>query len=670
MFLVLLAIALQLAGGIAAMLFTRLPRVATALGAGAAAVGCMLGLWPVLGVLSGGPEVSLRLSWDAAHGTFSVAIDPLSAFFLLPVLVLSALAALYGGKYLLAYRHEKPLGFAWFFFNVFVAAMMMVLIARTALLFLVAWEVMSLAAYCLVSFEHEKADVQRAGWIYLIATHLGVICLFVAFSLLGRAAGGLEFADFRAPTILGPGMSGLIFVLAVIGFGTKAGLVPFHVWLPEAHPAAPSHVSALMSGAMIKMGLYGILRIITFLGPQHGAWRGPMLAAVGLATALVGIAMALHQRDVKRALAFSSIENMGLIVLALGVSMWAAANRLPLIAVLSMAGGLLHVWNHTLMKGLMFLAAGSVMHGTRTKDMERLGGLMRRMPWTGMAMLLGAVAIAALPPLHGFVGKWLMYLGLIKYGIATAGVRGLTAILTVGMLALVGGLAGIAFVRLTGIVLLGAPRSEAAARAHESSPWLLVPMLVLLVLCLTVAIVPQQIVCLMSGVLNQVLGYDSGAALGALPTGDGSLAALGSFNAWTYAAIALAAGILFYLTRKGAAAGATWGCGYARPTPRIQYTGRSLAEMFAEHLLPNFLRPKTARLLPKGLFPAAGEFSSDSPDFFIARLYQPLFACWAARCVRLRVLQQGKTHVYICYIMLMVVLALAWVSLRSWWRTL
>src|SRR5262249_4644796 len=287
-------------------------------------------------------------------------------------------------------------GSPWFFFNLFVAGMVMVVVARTAFLFLVAWEVMSLAAYCLVTFKHEKAEVRKAGWIYLIATHLGGAFLFLAFVLLGRQAGSLEFEAFRTLPTLGAGWSGLIFVLALVGFGAKAGFVPFHVWLPEAHPAAPSHVSALMSGVMIKMGLYGMLRVLTFLG-RPAPWWGLVLAGLGIFTALVCIALALPQRDLKRGLAYSSIENMGLIGLALGVGLWGFASDLPGIAVLGVTAALLHIWNHALMKGLMFFAAGSLLHATGTKDMEKLGGLMKKMPWTGAFLVLGSVAISALP---------------------------------------------------------------------------------------------------------------------------------------------------------------------------------------------------------------------------------------------------------------------------------
>jgi hydrogenase-4 component B len=664
---VLAALLVLALSGTTALLLSKWPRAATATGAGGAVLGCLMGLVPALSILLGASPELLDLPWDATHGAFVVAVDALSAYFLPPVFGLSALAAVYGGNYLLGYRHERSLGPPWFFFNFFVAGMAAVVIARTALLFLMAWEVMSIAAYCLVTFEHERADVRKAGWVYLVATHLGVAFLFLAFVLLGRNAGGLQFEAFEKMPPLAARSAGLIFMLAVVGFGAKAGFVPFHVWLPEAHPAAPSHVSALMSGVMIKMGLYGLLRVLTFVG-QPALWWGPMLGGLGLLTGLVGIALALQQRDVKRVLAYSSIENMGLIALALGIGLWGWASHLPLVAAMGFTAGLLHAWNHALMKGLMFFAAGSVLHATHSKDMEQLGGLMKRMPWTGGSMLAGAVAIAALPPLNGFVSEWLMYLGLLECGFATSGGRSLPAFFGVGLLALIGSLAAVAFVRLTGIVLLGSPRSEAAQHAHESSPWMLGPMAILVFLCVTAAIFPQTVTGWMSGALDQVLGGEADG-LGRPPHGElAPLAVVGYVNAGVL--IAIAAGMFGFLawSRRGVLSqAATWGCGYLRPTVRMQYTGGSFAEMIAEQLLPHFLRPHTARRAPRGLFPAASDFRSDCPDPVSEKVYEPFFRRTAERFSRLRILQQGKLHVYLLYILLVVVTALAWVSLRTWW---
>jgi NADH:ubiquinone oxidoreductase subunit 5 (subunit L)/multisubunit Na+/H+ antiporter MnhA subunit len=316
----------------------------------------------------------------------------------------------------------------------------------------------------------------------------------------------------------------------------------------------------------------------------------------------------------------------------------------------------------------MFFAAGSVLHGTGTKDMEKLGGLMKRMPWTGSIMIAGAVAIAALPPLNGFVSEWLMYLGLLKAGFATSDGRSLTALFAVGLLALIGALAAVTFVRLTGIVLLGSPRSEAARHAHESSPWMLGPMLVLVFLCLTVAVIPQTVAGLLRGVLSQLLGPDAGQGLLNLELSEAPLHIVGNLNAVTLVAIGgLTALLLAWARYTRQAEGPTWACGYVKPTVRMQYTGRSFAELLAEHLLPRFFRPHTTRQSPQGLFPSKSDFGTETPDPLTEKVYEPFFRRWAERFSLLRVLQQGQVHVYLMYILLVVVLALAWVSLRTWW---
>src|SRR5208283_3249674 len=327
MTVLLVAVAVLVCSGLAALLASGSPRAATTLGAGGAVVACVMGLIAAVPFLFGGPAESLRLAWNVPYGAFFVEADALSAFFLLPIFGLSALAAVYGAEYLLALRGRKSLGAPWFFYNLLVASMVLVVLARNGVLFLVAWETMALTSYFLVTLDHEQDNVREAGWTYLVASHLGTAFLLAMFVLLGRSSGSLDFDRYSSAN------ASALFLLALVGFGTKAGFMPLHVWLPEAHPAAPSHVSALMSGVMIKMGLYGLLRVLSFLGPP-AQWWGLTLAGLGLLTGLVGVALALYQRDVKRVLAYSSIENMGLIGLALGVGLWGSASRLTTVAVL------------------------------------------------------------------------------------------------------------------------------------------------------------------------------------------------------------------------------------------------------------------------------------------------------------------------------------------------
>ncbi len=664
----LVGIAVQLVGGGMAYALSPSARCATAVGVVSAVVGAALGLAQTWHVLIGGGSVAHLLPWDAAHGPFHVAIDPLSAAFLVPLFVLTILAAIYGGDYLFAYRTRKLLGVPWFAFNGFVAGMTLVLIARTALVFLVGWEIMSVAAYFLVTLEHEKEEVRRAGWVYLVATHLGVAFVTASILLLGCRAGSQDFAAFQAGSWLTATEAGVVFVLALIGFGTKAGLVPFHVWLPEAHPAAPSHVSALMSGMMTKTGIYGILRIMTFLGPP-APWWGLTLAGIGMVTAFVGIALALQQRDIKRVLAYSSIENIGLITLAMGVGVWGQATHRPLVAGLGMTAMLLHVWNHAVMKSMMFFAAGSVLHGTGTRDLEQMGGLMKRMPWTGGAMALGAVAIAALPPLNGFASKWLIYLALLQCGLTSTSDHGLTALLSIGLLALIGAMAALAFVRLIGIALLGSARSPAADHAHESSLWLRGPMLLLGATCVVLAVAPSWGVVLLDGTLLQILGNRDGALPESLVAVANALETIGAMHLGVWGALGIVGvALMFLLRRMPSAEHSTWGCGYVQPSPRIQYTSRSFAELLARCFLPRFLRPRMHVEAPEGLFPAPGKLSSESPDPFSEKGYEPFFARWARRFAWLRILQQGQVNIYLAYVVLTVVLALAWMSIRAWWR--
>lgn len=664
--LLLLSMICLLLGGFLSLFWGRKPVLSAVFGVGGAVAGSLVGLWPVLQALGGAEAASLRLPWHVPNGLFHIQLDTLSAFFLLPVFVLVPVAVVYGGEYMQAFRDRKSLRSHWFFMNMFILGMTLVMVARHALLFLVAWEVMSLSAFFLVTFDHEKREVRPAGWIYLIAAHVGAAVLLALFLLLGRHAGSLDFDQFMMAGRLAPASAAVIFVMAVVGFGTKAGLVPFHIWLPEAHPAAPSHVSALMSGVMIKVGIYGILRMMMFIG-QPAVWWGPVLVCIGLLGAVIGVSLALFQRDIKRTLAYSSIENIGLIVLALGVGIWGLTSGHATVAMLGLAGGLLHVWNHSLMKGLMFLGAGSVLHGAGTKDMERLGGLMKRMPNTGVALVLGALAIAALPPLNGFVSEWLIYMSLMNGGLVFSGLSRIGLLLAVGVVALVGGMAMICFVRLIGIVLLGAARSEDARHAHESSPLMTLPLAVLAAGCIGAALFPRVLISVFANTVHVVFGVTPHTFLDMLDSPASPLPVLGVMNAviWVVTAVVLA---LLWLSLKGrkTASDDTWGCGYLAPTARIQYTGQSYSELIVTRLFPKALRPKSKVVTPEGLFPASGNMTTSYPDTLSRVLYQPFFEWVMSRITRLRWMQQGNVNFYMLYFVVILLAAFGWMAVRHW----
>jgi formate hydrogenlyase subunit 3/multisubunit Na+/H+ antiporter MnhD subunit len=659
MTLLVVALGVLAASALIALAASRWPRIAGGVAAGGAVGAAVAGIGPTLNSLRTGATVTLTSSWVLPTGAVQLGIDPLTAFFLLPLLTMGAICGVYGYFYMQAYWERRAAGPPAFFFNLMLASMVLVLLARGAVVLLVAWEVMTLTSYVLVAFQHEEADVRRAGWVYLIAGHVGVAFLLGFFLVLGGRGGGLGFAELAATHASGA-FGVMVLVLAVVGFGVKAGIVPLHVWLPEAHAAAPSHVSALMSGVLIKLGLYGILRALTFLAPS--SWPGLMFLALGVIGGLLGISLALYQRDMKRALAYSSIENVGVMLIGFGLGLWAARTGHPRIAALGFCGGLLHVWNHALMKGLMFLGAGSVLHGAGSKDLERLGGLLRQMSKTGSSMIVGAVAIAGLPPLNGFASEWLVYLGLMGGGLELGSAAGLVLFLVTAVLATIGALAALCFVRLVGVSLLGQPRSEPAAHAHESPLGMVAPLVLLALACTAMALFARGLTPMLGRVAGEVVGTPLDMAPAA-----SRLGALATISVAIWVAIAAASAVLLLLLRGRRAADDTWGCGYVAPTARMQYTGRSFAEIVAEHLLPPKFRVRVTVAAPRALFAEPTRISSDSTDPLTRSVYEPLLDTWAKRFARLRWLQQGSLHIYIVYILAAVTVALAWTSLRQFW---
>jgi hydrogenase-4 component B len=637
------------------------PRWATAAGALGALLGCALGLWPAVAALSGG-EQQIRWTWPAPYGELALGLDRLSAFFLVPVLALSAVGAVYGRGYLLSGKRQRGLGAAACFFNLLIASMALVVVARDAFTFLVGWELVTLTSFLLVSFEHEEAEVRRAGWVYLIAGHVGGLALMAIFGLLIRQSGDIGFSAFQRMPAPGALLAAVLALLAVFACGMKAGFVPLHVWLPEAHAAAPSHMSAVMSGASIKVGLYGLLRVLAFLPPAR--FWGPSLILLGFAGAAYGISQALQQRDFKRVLAYSSVENMGLILIGLGIAYWGVATGAPAVAALGALAAGFHIWSHALMKGLLFLCAGSVLHGSGTRDLEKMGGLARHMPGTAALVLFGSVAIAGLPPLNGFVGEWLLLRGLFAGSLSRLGAPGIAALLGMGALAFVGALASLTFVRLAGIALLGNARSEAATHAHESGPALLLPMALLAAGCLALSLWPALAAAPASAFAGQLFGGAVARSVSALQP---SLSTLGAASAVILAAVAAVFALLLARVRKPAARPLTWDCGYAAPTARMQYTARSFAQLAADLLLPASLRPRAAVDRPHGLFPARAWFAAEDADPLTRRWYEPFFIRWAERFASLRWVQQGVVHAYLFYILAVVVAALGWSALQGWW---
>jgi formate hydrogenlyase subunit 3/multisubunit Na+/H+ antiporter MnhD subunit len=652
----LAAAAIWLAGAALSLLTGRSGRLACLIGPAGATAGALAALVPAISVLVGGESLAFVHPWAVPLGSFAIGLDPLSAVFAVPILVVGMLAAIYGGQYLRAYEGRKNLGLAWFLYTLLLASMLLVVIARNGVLFLLAWEMMSLASFFLVMLEAEKEAVRRAGWTYLVATHLGTAFLLALFALLSQSSDGMDFVAFE----VAPGVAGLAFVLAVIGFGTKAGFLALHVWLPEAHPAAPSHVSAVMSGVMIKTGIYGLLRILTFLGPPS-AWWGWTLLVIGIASAVAGVLFALSQHHLKRLLAYSSVENIGILAMGLGLGLLGIAYRQPQMAALGLAGSLLHVLNHAVFKGMLFLGAGSVLHATETGEIDRLGGLLKRMPVTGLTFLVGSVAICGLPPLNGFVGELLIYLA------AFSGVMGQTgravptaAILVIASLALVGGLAAACFAKAFGATFLGEPREKLHCHG-ESARAMLFPMLALAVLGVSIGVAGPWLLPLLSPAIGAILPPEMREAVAEqLTQSSVDLRPVGSLAifVWTLvAAVALARKLL--LQGRPVEETGTWDCGYVLPTSRMQYSGSS----FVQPIVLFFrliLRPRERLHKPEGYFPTRASLRTETPDVFCEGTYRPLFDRIAAAAARLRWLQQGRIQVYVLYIAIALLVLLIW----------
>ena len=655
--LLLSAAAVLALSGVPGLFLSRTGPTGQRVSTGLVAVGCLVGLVGIGVYWATGDGSGVVLPSFVPTGTVRARVDGLSALFLVPVLLVALLGSVYGLEYWRQTDHPTNGRKLGLFYGLLPAGMVILLVAADGFLFLVGWEVMALAAFFLVTTEDDKEEPRAAGWVYFVATHLSTLSLFGLFALLFAATGSLDLTPIGSDRMT-PGMSTAMFSLALVGFGLKAGVMPLHVWLPGAHAAAPSHVSAIMSGVIIKMGVYGIVRFTAILPHQRPEW-GVVVLGLGAVSGVLGVAYAIGQHDLKRLLAYHSIENIGIIVMGIGLALLGRSLGRPDWVVLGMAGALLHVWNHALFKALLFLSAGSVVHATHTREIDHLGGLAKSMPATAFCFLAGAVAICGLPPLNGFVSEFLIYLGLFRTLTASSGPV-LVCAFAVPALALIGGLALACFVKVYGAVFLGTARSEHAHHAHESGPTMIAPMVILVACCFFIGLFPGRVAPALT------IGVESWAP-GTTAAG-GQLEALAPLGAVGAAGFALLGGLLvvavclrWVVRRRPIAVGVTWGCGYAAPTERMQYTASSFAQMlvryFAWVLLPRVRKPKPRRL---ALFPGKSGFHSEVPDVVLDRAVFPVIRIWAWIFSRLRVLQRGNVQVYLLYIFLALLALLLW----------
>ena len=571
----------------------------------------------------------LALGGEPVH----LLLDPVSALFLVPICVIGALGACYGREYWSDAQHPSsaPRGRAWW--STMLLCMGLVVTVSNGLHFLIAWEAFAVSGYYLIVLERRRREVRAAGWLYLAASHAGTLLLFVFFALLAGHTGSWDLGPMRDA----PHRTAL-FWLMLVGFGLKAGFFPLHIWLPSAHANAPSHVSALMSGVAIKMGVYGIVRFTGWLPMSPVA--GWVLVTVGALSALIGIVFAFVQTDIKRLLAYCSVENIGIIMVGVGGSLLAVSANQPVWGQLAWAGALLHVLNHGAFKALLFLGAGSVLHSTGTREMSRLGGLWRSMPWTAATFGVGAMAVSGLPPLNGFVSEWLTYLWLFDAS-ASARAVGLAAI----ALATAGAVTVASFVKASSIVFLGNPRTSPAARAHESGWWMRAPMLALAAVCVAIGLGPIVVWPVATRALSA--WYAGWGPVSAPP----ALATLGQVHLLLVMLVVVSIVMLFQRIRlNGLRRTVTWDCGFAEPRARMQYSAASFAAIVAGWFTW-LLWPQATLRRPRGVMPSVALRVAVIPETVLERLVRPAGAMVTQLSGAARRFQHGGLQLYVLYVL-------------------
>lgn len=627
------------------------------LGAVAAAALAVTGLFAI-----GRPQEAMVLPLGLPDLPFHVRLDALSAFFLLLLGAAAAGISCYAAGYF-AGGSGSSAALTCLQYHVFLASMALVLIADDAYLFMVAWEAMALASYFLVTTEHHNPGIRRAGFIYLLMAHVGAVSILLCFGVLHGGHGDYTFDAMRQaqPAV---GWATAAFLLALLGFGAKAGIVPLHVWLPEAHPAAPSPVSALLSGVMLKTAIYGLFRVTYDLLPAIQWEWGLLTLVLAVLTTLFGVLFALMQHDLKRLLAYHSVENIGIILIGFGLSLIYFGTGHPVLAVLGLLAALYHTLNHAIFKGLLFLGAGAVLHGAGLRDLGRMGGLIRAMPYTALYFLVGALAISALPPLNGFVSEWLTFQAALLSPALEHGVLRSIIPLAAAALALAGALTAMCFVKVFGVAFLGLARSREAERGREVGGWERLGMAWLAVLCVLLGLAPVWMIGVMDPVALQLLDYSlaySGISshwlwLTPVAPERASYSPM-IFFAVIVAVVIAAFGLVRALYHGRLRRTAPWDCGFPGLNARMQDT----AEGFAQPIRQIFASLYRIEFHYPDPFERAPRYSSEVYDRFWDWIYMPIARAAAFSSRLLGRIQVGKVAVYLVYSFLTILFLLAFV---------
>jgi hydrogenase-4 component B len=662
LWLTALAVGLTLASSLASILTTWTPALLRTLALP------LLGLAGIAAAVAGSialvqgevatATLPLGLPWLPWH----LRLDALSGVFLVIIGVVTFAVGLYGPAYVRGFENGKDsLAALGGFTGLFIVGMILVVLADDAFLFMVSWELMSLASYFLVAFHHDNAANRRAAFLYLLMAHVGGLFILLGYGVLASFGGAFTFEAMRAAE-LSFGWASVAFVLAFMGFGMKAGLLPLHAWLPEAHPAAPSHISALMSGVMLKVAVYGFIRFVyDLIGDVQWQW-GVAVLIVGSISALMGVLYALMQNDLKRLLAYSSVENVGIIFIALGLSLLFLATGFPLLAALGLIAALYHSVNHAMFKGLLFFGAGAILHSTRERDLNQMGGLLRRMPWTGLFFLVGCISIAALPPFNGFVSEWLTFQTALQAWQLENGVLRTLVPITAAVLALTGALAAACFVKVYGVAFLGQARSRQARRAGRIPLGMRAGEAVLASLCLLLGLFPTQMVQMLERVAHQMLGEGLPAAstnswLWLTPVAPESASYSAPLLVLTFAAMV---GLAVWIWRRSAVSRIrrcdAWDCGFSPPGPRMQYTATAFAQPIRRVFGPLLLVEETVERRPNGVL----QHRLKIGDRAWGLLYLPVARAVESLAKQVVRLQSGNLRTYLGWT-LITLIVLLWI---------
>ncbi|HUI45488.1 MAG TPA: proton-conducting transporter membrane subunit [Nitrospirota bacterium] len=611
-------------------------------------------------ILTGITPVSYQALSSSSIFEFSLRGDALAGFFIITISLVASAVSVYSIGFT---RNSVYASLSGFFINVLILSLYAVVLSANLFTFLISWETMAIASYFLVTLDRSE-EASRAGLFYAVMTHIGTAFIIALFFILYRATNRMDFEGMKAGiTAMPTAVKTIIFIFALIGFGTKAGIVPLHTWIPRAYTVVPPHVAALMSGLMVKMGIYGFLRISFDVLGQGPEWWGITVISVGAVSALLGILYGIIENDLKRFLAYSSVENVGIILLGIGASMMFKSNGLAALSSLALTAALFHVLNHALFKGVLFLGAGSIIHSSGTGNMEHMGGLLKRMPVTGLFFLSGALSICALPPFNGFVSEWLTYQALLLGYQSPSITAKIVSPLGGAALALTGAIAAAGFVKAFGITLLGAPRSDKSRDAEEVSFSMLAGMAILAVPCLVFGLIPGPALSLLMPAVYLLTGASTTLEHhGVLGIGQTS-AALSPIGMLVTMIVMMIAVLVFIRIRGGKRKivyADSWDCGISGLTPRMQYTATAFTKpiriIYKRIYLPS--RDIKVQYFLKPFFVKSIRYGGEITPFFERYVYEPATRFIQAVASKAKLLQSGSLNLYLAYILITLILLL------------